>query len=281
MIAVLDIGGTKVAAARAHEGRLGPVLRQATSADEPEAQLVTLVDRVLDGARPTGIGVSAPGPFDREAGALLNPPGLSATWHNLSLARILSARFACPAAVENDANCAALAEARRGAGAGARTVVYFTVSTGIGSGIVRNGAILATRSDTEGGHQVLWPEWKGGPPCHCGGHGCLETLASGRAIERRFGVRAEKLDDAAAWDDVGRWLGLGVINVIALHDPDVVLFGGGVCRAWDRFAASLLATVRSHLFLQPLPRIERGALGEERNLLGAAEVLVDRLASMQ
>jgi glucokinase len=147
--------------------------------------------------------------------------------------------------------------------------VYFTVSTGIGTGIVRDGVLWTGRQDTEGGHQVLWPEWTGGPPCHCGGAGCLETLASGLAIERRFGARGENLDDPAAWEDVGRWLGLGTVNAIALLDPDVVIFGGGVCASWKRFAPSLQATVAFHLRLQTVPPITLGSLGEERSLLGA------------
>ncbi len=210
-----------------------------------------------------------PGPFDRDAGALLDPPGMPAAWHGLRLRNELAHRYDCPVAVENDANCAALAEALLGAGRGAPTVVYFTVSTGIGSGIVRDGVIWPGRQDTEGGHQVLWPEWTGGPPCHCGGAGCLETLASGLAIERRFGARGENLDDPAAWDDIGRWLGLGTVNAIALLDPDVVIFGGGVCASWERFAPSLLATVAFHLRLQAVPPITLGSLGEERSLLGA------------
>jgi predicted NBD/HSP70 family sugar kinase len=176
--------------------------------------------------------------------------------------------------LENDANCAALAEALHGAAAGLRHVVYYTVSTGIGSGVVHDRRLLVGRDDTEGGHQVLWPSWLGdAPPCGCGGSGCLEALASGSAIERRFGVRGESLHDAAAWDDVGRWLGLAVVNATALHDPDAVVFGGGVCNAWDQFWPSMAATLSLHLRLQRAPRVLRAALGEDRNLWGALALL--------
>jgi glucokinase len=274
VIALVDIGGTKLAAAAALGGELKNVRRVPTQRDDPVGALTQLIDSVLEVGQPEAIGISVPGPFDRDAGSLLDPPGMPPDWHGLRLRDELSRRYGCPVTVENDANCAALAEARWGAGRGARTVVYFTVSTGIGSGIVRDGALWTGRQDTEGGHQVLWPEWTGGPPCHCGGAGCLEALASGLAIERRFGTRGENLDDPAAWDDVGRWLGLGTVNAITLLDPDVVVFGGGVCASWDRFAPSLLATVAFHLRLQTVPQITLGSLGEERSLLGALALVM-------
>ena len=121
--------------------------------------------------------------------------------------------------------------------------MYWTVSTGIGCGVVRDGRIVVGRHDTEGGHMVLWPAWLGGPPCHCGGAGCLEALASGRAIARRYGIAAEHLSDPDAWAEIGRWIGLATVNVTAVHDPDVVIFGGGVCASWSRFSPSLFETV--------------------------------------
>lgn len=269
MIGLVDIGGTKLAAAVAVDGAMGDVLRRRTPDTEPARALAALLDEARRGVPLEAISISAPGPFDRDGGALLAPPGMPQSWHGLRLRDDLGDLYSCPVAVENDANCAALAEARWGAARGLGSAVYFTVSTGIGTGVVRAGSLVTGRHDTEGGHQVVWPEWTGGPVCHCGGHGCLEALASGRAIERRFGVAAASLTDAGAWADVGRWLGLGAVNAVALHDPEAVIFGGGVCGAWDRFSPALLATVEAHLRLQPVPRIERGSLGEDRNLLGA------------
>jgi glucokinase len=198
-------------------------------------------------------------------------------WHGLSVRDALGDRYGCPVLLENDANCGALAEAVAGAGREASLVVYFTVSTGVGTGVVRDQSIVLGRHDSEGGHQVLWPGWLGGPACDCGGAGCLEALASGRAIERRFGVRAELLREQQSWDEVGRWLGLGVVNATALLDPDVVVFGGGVCASWDRFAGSLSAVVRAGVRLQTPPAVLRGALPEERrNLVGALAVVAPK-----
>jgi len=277
MFGAIDIGGTKLLAAVAGDDlRPQRVVRRATPSQAPVATLAAMLDEARDGASLEAIAVAAPGPFDRGRGALLNPPNVPAAWLQLPLADELRQRFGCPVVVENDANCAALAEALHGAAAGMEHVVYYTVSTGIGCGVVHGGRLVVGRQDTEGGHQVLWPSWLGpgeAPPCGCGGSGCLEGLASGSAIERRFGVRAEHLDDQSAWNDVGRWLGLAVVNATALHDPDAVVFGGGVCAAWHRFWPQMSATIERHLRLQAAPQVLRASLGEDRNLWGALALL--------
>jgi predicted NBD/HSP70 family sugar kinase len=271
VIGLVDIGGTKcLASVTGADGLPGPALLRPTPPDAaPAAFLGAMLDEVRSGSPLAAIAVATPGPFDREHARLCNPPGMSASWHGLDLRATLGRRYGCPVMAENDANCAALAEARFGAGRGFRTVVYYTVSTGIGAGVVRDGELVMGRQDTEAGHQVLWPEHLGGPACHCGGHGCLEALASGNAIRRRFGRRAEELEDPEAWADVGRWLGIAVVNTVALLDPDIVVFGGGVTRSWERFEPALRAAVRSGLFLQPPPEIRLGELAEDRNLWGA------------
>ena len=271
MLGLIDIGGTKtLASVTGTDGRPGPPLVQPTPRrGDPGQFLAAMLDEVRDRHDLEAIAVATPGPFDRRTRTLVNPPGLSSDWHGLDLQAALGARFGCHVYAENDANCAALAEAHFGAGRGFGTVVYYTVSTGVGSGVVRGGELLISRSDTEGGHQVLWPEHLGGPACHCGGHGCLEALVSGAAILRRFGSRAEALDDPAAWADIGRWLGLAVVNSTALLDCDVVVFGGGVIGAWEKFEKALRTTVREHLFLQPEPEIRLAELGIDRNVWGA------------
>ena len=271
MIGLVDIGGTKcLVSVTGDAGTPGdPLLRPTPRRGDPGEFLAEMLDSVRGGSDLEAVAISTPGPFDRERRLLINPPGLSEAWHGLDLRATLGARFHCPVFAENDANCAALAEARFGAGRGFRTVVYYTVSTGIGAGVVRDGELVIARHDTEAGHQVLWPAHLGGPACHCGGHGCLEALASGNAIRRRFGSAAEDLDDPSAWADVGRWLGLTVVNTVALLDCDAVIFGGGVIGAWGRFEQELHRTVRESLFLQPPPEIRVAELGVDRNAWGA------------
>jgi predicted NBD/HSP70 family sugar kinase len=271
VIGLIDIGGTKcLASVTGERGLPGtPIVQPTPRGGDPGEFLSGMLDRVSGRSRLEAIAVATPGPFDRERATLLNPPGLSEAWHGLDLRATLGRRFGCPVFAENDANCAALAEARFGAGRGFPTVAYYTVSTGIGAGMVRDGELVIARHDTEAGHQVLWPAHLGGPACHCGGHGCLEALASGNAIRKRFGRAPEELDDPAAWAEVGRWLGLAVVNTVALLDCDVVIFGGGVVKAWGRFELELRRTVGESLFLQPLPEIRRAELGDDRNVWGA------------
>ncbi|HEY8674936.1 MAG TPA: ROK family protein [Candidatus Dormibacteraeota bacterium] len=276
MIGLIDIGGTKLlAAVTGADGQVGPTTRRPTPhRGDVVATLVEMLDEVRAGRPLEAVAAALPGPFDRRTGALVNPPGLSGDWHRLNLAAPLRDRFGCRVVLENDANCAALAEALLGAGRGARLLVYYTVSTGIGSGMVRDGKLVIGRGDTEGGHQVLWPERAGGPPCECGGAGCLEAIASGRAIARRFGRPAEEIEDQAVWDEVGEWLGLAVVNAVALLDCDRVVFGGGVAGArWPLIEPAIVATVSRHLKLQPAPQIRLAELGEDRNLTGALLVL--------
>jgi glucokinase len=276
MIGLIDIGGTKLLAAVAQPPRgVGRTVRRATPrAGNVVAVLAEMLDEVRRGHPLEAIGVAVPGPFDRDRGQLINPPGLSGDWHRLDIAVPLRARFDCPVRVENDANCAALAEAHLGAGRGSRLLVYYTVSTGIGTGVVRDGDLVVQRHDNEGGHQVLWPKPVGGPPCDCGGVGCLEAIASGRAITTRFGRPPADIEEQVVWDDVGAWLGLAVVNTTALLDCDRVVFGGGVATPrWPRLEPALRATVTAHLKLQPPPDIRAAELGEDRNLAGALLLL--------
>jgi len=279
VIGLIDIGGTKLLSAVGAEGHVGPSLRRET----PQAgDMVDVLGEMLDesrrGRRLEAIAAAVPGPFDRAKGHLINPPGMSASWHRLDIATPLGRRFDCPVVVENDANCAALAEARLGAGRGARLLVYYTVSTGIGSGTVRDGRLVVDRGDTEGGHQVLWPPRAGGPPCDCGGAGCLEAIASGRAIARRFGRPASQIEDQPVWDEVGEWLGIAVVNTTAILDCDRVVFGGGVASArWERLRPALTATLRRHLRLQEAPDVRLAELSADRNLAGALLLIGDRL----
>jgi glucokinase len=269
----VDVGGTKILAGVAGpDGTVQRQLRRATPRSDPVATLAAMVDELAAGRGIGGIALSLPGPLDRATGTITGAPNLSAAWRGVPFVHVLQQRHGCRVVAENDCNCAALAEAYHGAGAGHRTVVYYTVSTGIGTGVVHDGALLTGRDDTEGGHQVVWPARLGGPPCACGSAGCLEAVASGVAIERRFGVVPERLHDDD-WRDVGHWLGIAAVNAAMFHDPDAVVFGGGIARAWDRWAPSMNATVEQTLTLRRPPLLRRATLGEDRNLRGALALL--------
>lgn len=263
----VDVGGTKVAAGLVDsKGEIKSQTRttmvsSGTAADGLRA--VTSAIDLLFAADPTrrgairGIGICAPGPLDPQTGVVVNPPNLPC-WRNFPLAAEVGAIYRVPVKVDNDANAAALAEVRWGAGRGYRHVFYATIGTGIGTGIVLDGKIYHGRTGAagEGGHVSI--DYRG-PRCGCGKLGCIEALASGPAIARRARAKLEArpapasrmLDlsggniEAVTGELVGQayaagdllakevlretvellslWLG----NIIDLLDPDVIVVGGG------------------------------------------------------
>jgi glucokinase len=294
----LDAGGTKTAAGVVTPaGEVLSHVRISTAElrlGDALANLIELGRRAMADAgveRVAAVGAALPGPADAAELRLLAAPTIP-EWEHVSLAAPLREAFRCPVAGDNDANAAALGEARFGAGRGRSQVVYFTVSTGIGGGIVADGRIFrgARGTSAELGHQVILPE--GGPPCGCGGHGCLEALASGRGIAARarqaLGVPSGEpfsAEDAArlaragntaalrVWEDTALYLGIGVCNAVNLLDPEVVVLGGGVATG---AADLLLPGVRRVVAERCMPRLARpvevvtAELGPAVGVVGAA-----------
>lgn len=261
----VDIGGTKVAVGVVdREGKILVQQRKPMVAnDSPEAGLEAVtgaIDSMLS-TSPVAIeciGICAPGPLDPRSGVVLNPPNVPC-WRNFPLAERVSAKYSVTVKVDNDANAAALAETLWGAARGFRYVFYATIGTGIGSGIVFDGAIYhgKTGSAGEGGHVSI--DYRG-PVCACGKRGCIEILAAGPAIGLRArtevaaepsrasailelaggdvaAVTSERVGQAFAKGDqlareilletvklITPWLG----NIVDLLDPDVLVIGGGV-----------------------------------------------------
>src|SRR5258708_31427278 len=219
-----------------------------------------------DASPPTpfgAIGICAPGALNPDTGVIINPPNL-AIWHNYPLAEEMRRLYSVPIKVDNDANAAALAEAKWGAGRGYRNIFYASVGTGIGTGIVFDGRIYHGRTGAaaEGGHLGID---RNGPLCNCGKRRCIETLAAGPAIARRAQqklarnpksllvemaggniqpVNSEMVGKAhAAGDPVAKevmretldllayWLG----NIIDLLEPYILLIGGGAFFLPSRF----------------------------------------------
>ena len=232
-------------------------------AEEGVAELVAMARRIA----PEGIariGVSTAGPLDFVTGVIdpLNMPG----WQGFPLAAELRRQLGAPVAIDNDANVAGLGEWHEGAGRGARTMVYYTVSTGIGTGVIIDGRIHHGAQDTEGGHQVVWP---GGPACVCGGRGCLEAVASGTAIRKRFGHRGEEIEDPAIWDEIAGHLAVAMANTATLLCPEVIVIGGGVTARGEQLFGPLRAKAAELIFLVPRPRIEPAGLGQDSGIIGA------------
>ena len=232
-------------------------------------------------SRLRGISVGAPGPVDVRRGvvySMVNVPG----WRHVPLGPLLERRLRRPCRVDNDVNVFTLGEWRFGAARGYRHVIGLTLGTGLGGGLLLNGALFrgASGAAGEAGHMVMDPA---GPPCGCGRRGCFEQLVNAGAVvklARRW--RSSKLVGEAAragdararrvWVEIGRRLGHGIANLVNLINPECVVVGGGVANNWALFAPALRATLRAEAMAVSARavRIVRARLGDQAGILGAA-----------
>lgn len=298
----VDLGGTQLRAAAV--GTDGTILTHArrptprTSAEAVAAAIAEAVATVADAVTSVApVVVAAPGPLDAAAGRILATPNLPAL-HGFALAPALAAALGRRVVVVNDATAAALGEARRGAGRGFDPVLFLTISTGIGGGVVIDGRPYggASGGAAELGHLVL-DRRPDAPRCGAGHAGCLEALASGTAIARAGAiagvpgpadtagrpapptaadvVAAARAGHPAAQRilaDAARTLGLGIASAINAFDPAIVVLGGGVMAAWSALRPGVMAAVEDHAMSAAWRAggIVTGALGDDAGLVGAA-----------
>ena len=296
----LDLGGTQLRAALIDpSGRVEERIALATEAQAgPEVvvgqivEAVARVSRSVDRKRIRGVGVSAPGPLDTVRGIALALPTL-AGFVDFPLAETLARRTGLPVRLENDGIAAVLAEWRFGAGRGCDNVVYVTLSTGIGGGVVVDGRVLRGRMGMAGhvGHMTIVRD---GAPCPCGNRGCFEAYASGPAFAARASARlgrptgAEAVFAAATGGDaVARALvaeeadliGTGIANLLHLYSPQVVVLGGGLSTQFDALAPGIAARlgVSAMPSFRDVPVVS-AALGGNAGLVGAGILILDPAA---
>lgn len=299
----IDIGGTKFAAGLVTPGgRVTSWERAATpqalDAEQLWRTLDALVTRVLDEAHVTGpsglagVGCGCGGPMEWPEGRVspLNIPA----WRSFPLRERLSDRFGgLPVRLHNDAVCLAVGEHWRGAGRGRRDLLGIVVSTGVGGGLVLDGRLINGATGNAGhiGHVVADPD---GPPCVCGGQGCVEAIARGPALAAwaqaegwrpgQLQVTAKDLaDDAAqghpiglaAMRRAGAALGIAIASATHLCDLEVVTVGGGLAQAGSLLFDPLEETLRRHAGLDYARdvRVVPAALGQSAGLVGAAGLL--------
>lgn len=309
LVVGVDLGGTKILSGLVtREGRILKKIKQPTHS---ERGTVDVLDRICIsikelltnvGAVPDeiiGMAVGAPGPLYYPQGIISSTPNLR--WINLDLKTELDRRLGRPVVVDNDANMAALGEYYFGRYQSCRNLLYMTVSTGIGGGIIIDGHIYRGSKGGAGefGHMVVEPD---GNICGCGRRGCLEAVASGSAIagkarqliEQGKGLAIQKLTPAKGMitarevgeaarqgdlearliiDQVVEWLGLGISNLVNIFNPDVVVLGGGVALGLKDLLLEPVSTyVRTHIFAlqgQSLQLVV-SSLEEDAGLLGCA-----------
>lgn len=269
----LDIGGTKIMAAAA--GPEGMILRR-VRADTPLelAEGLALLRRFIEEMRGTdriaAIGAAAGGPLDWQKGVV--SPLHQPQWREVPLKAIFEQEYGCPFFVDVDTNVAALGEWQHG-GREPGSLLYLTLSTGMGGGFLQDGQVYRGKNDAhpEAAHQSVpfrcaHPERVA---CACGAPDCLEALVSGSGIRRVYGKRAEELTQGE-WSEVAYNLGLGLRNLAVILAPDVIVLGGGVAvGGGEAFVARAGRIMAERLFLVPAPTLRLSRLGYDTALLGA------------
>jgi glucokinase len=290
----IDLGGTQLRAAVIDQS--GELLRRAAVATDvaggPNAiipQMVKLFHEVGEGLkdRIVAAGVSSPGPLDLENGRTTDLPTLPG-WHQFPLRETLREKLELPVVLENDGVAAANGEWKFGAGRGLKNLVYVTVSTGIGGGVVVDGHLMHGRRGMAGhvGHMMVDPE---GPICGCGGRGCIEGIASATAfgaaarrsgfVDGKHAVAAARSGDVKALallDNEATWLGYAFASLLHLYSPEILIVGGGLSSALDLMSDG----IRNQLNRNAMPafreiQVVPAALGDNAGLIGAAALAMD------
>lgn len=234
----------------------------------------------------SGVGIGVPGPLDIQRGLILNPPNLTLL-ENCPLTKIVEKKFRIKIRMDNDVNCFTLAEAVLGAGKGAKIVFGLTLGTGVGGGIVIDKKIYrgAFGGAGEAGHMTIN---LAGSKCTCGNYGCLEEYCSERFIKRRTGLTPQELEKKArrgdkqarkVFGELGKFLGVGLVNIVNLLSPEVIVVGGGISKAGNLILESARETIKSQI-LSPLVKknvkIKKAKLGEFGGAIGAALLVKNR-----
>jgi glucokinase len=311
----VDLGGTQIRAALMDPS--GQIFRRVANLTLAHEGLNAVLERifqtmtqVIEGIAPEeiiGIGMGAPGPLNPTTGIIREAPNLPG-WINVPLRTLVSEHFGRPTFLGNDANLAALAEYTFGAARGIQNMIYLTISTGIGSGVIVDGKLLLGMEGLAGeaGHTIVEPK---GPRCSCGRFGHVETYAAGPGITRDVVERlkagkkskilkmvdgdltqvdARIISEAAQLGDklavnafrrAGFYLGVGIVNLLHLFNPRMIVLGGSVTKA----GPLLFDPMREAIHNLALPQYTEGlsivpaALGDDVGLLGAGALAAAEL----
>jgi glucokinase len=306
LIGAVDIGGTKIAVGMVHDN--GKVLARRECPTDVDlgyahalANILQMLEATANEAKTqvSGIGIGSTGPVYPMTGEF-GDVNFFPNWKGENPVEDLARIFKVKAAMENDADAAALGEAGWGAGRNKRSLVYVTLGTGIGTGLIVDGKLYrgVDNSHPEVGHHVIDPS---GPACACGFRGCWESLAAGPAMAEwlkkeapadyvhRNGLTAKRICELAlagdAWakravDRETYYLGLGLANLVTLFTPDAIVLGGSIMKSAGLFLEGIRKIIRESCRLVPYDRTELtlASLGEDANLIGAARVWHHRFA---
>ena len=309
-VLAIDLGGTKIIAAIvSNQGQILAKEYCLTLANEgPQSvinRIFSAIDHLLSAksinlSQLNSISLAAPGAIDLDSGLVTLSPNLP-DWHDIPLRDIVKEKYRVSTFLLNDASAATLGEHRFGAGKGIKNLIYLTVSTGIGGGIIIDGELYSGACGGAGeiGHMTIDVN---GPRCSCGNIGCLEMLASGTAVAREAtrrisqgeksslteimsgnieGITAEEVDIAARDGDslaievisqAATYLGVGMVNLVNIFNPEMIIVGGGMAKMGDRLLNPARQVVMDRVFplLAQAVCIVPAQLGEDAGVLGAA-----------
>lgn len=308
----VDLGGTNLRTALLdRDGRILGKSKEATHASQGRDKVVTRLIENIRAIRDRGgstgrdliaVGVGAPGVIHAEKGIVVKSPNFP-DWNYFPLRSEIEAVLGIPVVVENDANAAALGEQWLGAGRGVRSMLFITLGTGVGGGIILDNRIWHGADGMAGevGHITLVPD---GRKCGCGNTGCLETYASAPGIVKSYWeslgksgedtagreITSQEIYQAARNGDrlsihvmreMGRYLGMGIANLINIFNPEMIVIGGGVMEAWPLFIDYTREEIRRRAFEYPAERtrIVQSLLGDDAGVVGAAAAALQRAAA--
>ncbi len=308
---ILDIGGTYTrCAVYSEKNELSPISINKIRTYEENQGAIERIVSVISEMWPSnysvrGISMAAPGSIDVNKGIVIFAPNIPG-WTNINLREIISGHFGVDVYVNNDARLAAIGEWRRGAGVGHQNILYFTISTGVGGGVIHDGHLIegSIGIATELGHVTID---ENGPICGCGHHGHLEAFSSGTAIANFYHesqntenkafpangntISAKEIAELArqgdvlalsAYDRAGYFLGIGVANYLHIFNPTCVIFGGGVSLSADLFLEPFRKSLESHVLSDNYVNklvISTASLRDNAGLIGALEYLKEKKAS--
>ena len=307
-IIAVDLGGTQIRAAR-YDTELN-MLERAAQPTLAHHGIDVVVDRLLETIEQVspedrdsilGLGISAPGPINPHTGTIFSPPNLPG-WEKVPLRDIIQERLGCKTYLGNDANVAALAEATRGAAQGYKYIIYLTVSTGIGSGIIDDGhLVIGTEGlGAEAGHMMMvvngrivdLEEEAAGPAIarktiarlEAGTSSIIPDMVNGQLenVTAQIVGEAAEAGDALAIEviqEAGKFVGLGIVTLMHLFNPQIFVVGGGVSKTGDLLFDPMRATVQEYTldkaYWADIP-IVPAALGDNVALVGAAALVATR-----
>jgi glucokinase len=306
LLIAVDLGGTnlRVASFTRDQPPAAELIKIPTLASEgPDVVIERMIEAIHSilpkKKRDLRIGVGSPGPLDPFEGVILDAPNMPG-WKNIPLCARLSEHFSCLVMLENDANLAALGEWRHGAAQGTRNMIYLTISTGIGGGVIVDGKLLRGARGLAGelGHMTIERD---GPECGCGQRGHLEAIAAGPAIARNAlerlesgenSILAEMVHDTESltathvgWaarkkdplaleviGEAGRHIGCHLASLVHAFNPEMIVLGGGVSRIGPPFFDGIEQALHEHvihpMYVENL-RLLPAKLGDEAGLIGA------------